>query len=141
MAMGIPVVGTTSAVQGVEGMEGRDYLVANEARDFAESVCRLLRDPESAQELGLRGRRFVEQNYDWEVVFRPLDEVLERCVASHASASRRRSPGPLRDLSAELTVFEGQKPKRPRLASEPSRLLDRRLADHWQCGTPPRPLL
>jgi sugar transferase (PEP-CTERM/EpsH1 system associated) len=93
MAMGIPVVGTTSAVQGVEGMEGRDFLVANEARDFAESVCRLLRDPESAQELGLRGRRFVEQNYDWEVVFRPLDDVLERCAAGRPSPVPETIPG------------------------------------------------
>ena len=91
MAMGIPVVGTTAAVQGVEGTDGRDYLVADDARTFAESVCRLLRDPESAQELGLRGRRFVESTYDWEVVFRPLDDVLERCL----NGRRRSDPAPI----------------------------------------------
>ena len=86
MAMGVPVVGTTAAVQGVEGLSGRDYLVGDDAQRFAEAVCSLLRDPEGARERGMRGRRFVEENYDWEVVFRPLDDLLEKC------ASRRRDP-------------------------------------------------
>jgi len=94
MAMGIPVVGTTSAVQGVEAVDGRDYLVADDARSFAEAVCRLLRDPETAQEQGMRGRRFVEQNYDWEVVFRPLDELLERCLANPSGAAEAAVGGP-----------------------------------------------
>jgi sugar transferase (PEP-CTERM/EpsH1 system associated) len=87
MAMGVPVVGTSAAVQGVDGRAGRDYLVADDAAGFAERVCSLLRDPVVAQENGMRGRRFVEENYDWEVVFRPLDEMLERGVAAHRSGA------------------------------------------------------
>ena len=86
MAMGIPVVGTSAAVQGVDGLAGRDYLVGDDAQEFAEAVCKLFRDPEVAQEQGLRGRRFVESTYDWEVVFKPLDGMLEDC------ASRRPYP-------------------------------------------------
>jgi glycosyltransferase involved in cell wall biosynthesis len=82
MAMGLPVVGTTSATQGVEGENGRDYLVADDANSFAESVCALLRDAARAREIGRDARRFVEDHYDWEVVFRHLDEILERCAAS-----------------------------------------------------------
>lgn len=81
LAMGLPVVGTASATQGVEGQNGRDYWVADEPARFASAVIDLLKSPRQANELGLRGRRFVEQNYDWEVVFRPLDELLARCVA------------------------------------------------------------
>src|SRR5206468_1232172 len=76
MAMGVPVVGTSLATQGVDGVAERDYLVADDAAGLAEAVCRLLREPDAARELGLRGRRFVEANYDWEVVFRPLDALL-----------------------------------------------------------------
>jgi sugar transferase (PEP-CTERM/EpsH1 system associated) len=82
MAMGLPVVGTTSATQGVEGENGRDYWVADEPTRVASAVIDLLKSPREARELGLRGRRFVEQHYDWEVVFRPLDELLARCVAA-----------------------------------------------------------
>jgi sugar transferase (PEP-CTERM/EpsH1 system associated) len=95
LAMGIPVVGTSSAVQGVEGLSGRDYLVGDDAQEFAQGVCSLLRDPESALELGMRGRRFVEETYDWEVVFRPLDGMLERCVSNRLVAAREPIVGSL----------------------------------------------
>ncbi|HVS17622.1 MAG TPA: TIGR03087 family PEP-CTERM/XrtA system glycosyltransferase, partial [Planctomycetota bacterium] len=45
LACGLPVVGTTSATQGVEGEAGRDILVADDAEDFAARVIELLDDP------------------------------------------------------------------------------------------------
>lgn len=78
MAMGLPVVGTRSATQGVDGRHERDYLVAETVEEQVEAVCGLLQDPERARELGRRARAFVEANYDWEVCLRPLDSILER---------------------------------------------------------------
>lgn len=78
LAMGLPVVGTTSATQGVEGTPGRDYVVADDASAFAAAVADLLEDRARADELGRAGRRLVEQRYDWEVVLAPLDELLAR---------------------------------------------------------------
>jgi len=89
MAMGLPIVGTTSATQGVDGVAERDFLVCDDARGFADAVVRLLDAPEPARELGRRARRFVEQNYDWEVVFRPLDELVARLAPRAGAASRR----------------------------------------------------
>jgi sugar transferase (PEP-CTERM/EpsH1 system associated) len=80
MAMGLPVVGTTSATQGVEGRDGRDYRVRDDPAGFAREVAALLRAPDEALALGRAARAFVEQHYDWEVVFRPLDELVERCA-------------------------------------------------------------
>jgi sugar transferase (PEP-CTERM/EpsH1 system associated) len=80
MAMGLPVVGTRSATQGVDGVHGRDYLVAETAEEQVEAVCGLLRDSERARELGRGARAFVEANYDWETCLRPLDTILERLV-------------------------------------------------------------
>jgi sugar transferase (PEP-CTERM/EpsH1 system associated) len=84
MAMGLPVVGTTSATQGVGGEPGRDYVVRDDAEGFAEAVKELLRDPPRAKELGRAARRFVESRYDWEVAFQPLDALLDRCEAQLA---------------------------------------------------------
>lgn len=86
LAMGLPVVGTTCATQGVDGVPERDYLVRDEAETFAKAVVGLLRDPRAATELGRRGRSFVEATYDWEVVFRPLDGIVAECAA----AAKRR---------------------------------------------------
>jgi polysaccharide biosynthesis protein PslH len=88
MALGMPVVGTTCATQGVEGQTERDYLVRDDAESFARAVCELLRRPDEARDLGLRARKFVEANYDWEVVFRPLDDILARCAAERARGPR-----------------------------------------------------
>ena len=77
LAMGLATVGTTSATQGVEGLDGRDYLVHDDVAGQVEAVCGLLRDPTRAGELGLQGRAFVEERYDWEVTLQPLDHILE----------------------------------------------------------------
>jgi sugar transferase (PEP-CTERM/EpsH1 system associated) len=87
MAMGLPVVGTTAATQGVEGQSERDYLVRDDPASFADAVIGLLDEPLKARAIGAGARAFVEANYDWEVVFRPLDDILERCRA--AGAGRR----------------------------------------------------
>jgi len=78
LAMGLPVVGTTSATQGVEGEPGRDFLLANTVEEQVHAIADLLDNPERARAQGRRGRHFVEQSYDWERVFDPLDALLAR---------------------------------------------------------------
>ncbi len=78
MAMGLPVVGTRAATQGVGGEPGRDYLVAESDEEQVEAICGLLRTPERARELGRSARRFVEERFHWEACLRPLDLLLER---------------------------------------------------------------
>ena len=76
MSSGLPVVGTTSATQGVEGQSGRDFLLADSVEDQAAAILGLLSDPAEAQALGQRARRFVEENYDWAETLKPLDGIL-----------------------------------------------------------------
>ncbi len=87
MACGLPVVGTTSATQGVEGQPGRDYLVADDATAFGDAVCSLLDDPTQAQSLGKAARSFVEQNYNWETVFEHLDDIVAKCAAARPTTN------------------------------------------------------
>lgn len=89
LAMGLPVVGTTSATQGIEGEPGRDFLLANSAEEQADAINALLDDPTKTRTLGARGREFVEENYDWEVVLAPLDELVERLTALRAAPRSR----------------------------------------------------
>ena len=85
MAMGLPVVGTQSATQGTDGEPGRDFLLAETADEQVAAILDLLEHPERAAELGRRGRSFVEEHYDWEKVFEPLDGLLEGRGAPAAS--------------------------------------------------------
>lgn len=80
-AMGLPVVGSTPATQGVEwqGHGPAPFVVADGAQATAAAVCAILCAPSTGRELGARARRFVEQRYDWEVCLTELDRILERC--------------------------------------------------------------
>ncbi|MCC7014376.1 MAG: TIGR03087 family PEP-CTERM/XrtA system glycosyltransferase [Planctomycetes bacterium] len=81
LAMGLPVVGTTSATQGVEGQPGRDFLLADSVDEQVAALASLLQDPAEAHRLGRRGRAFVEAHYDWDVALAPLDALLTRFAA------------------------------------------------------------
>jgi sugar transferase (PEP-CTERM/EpsH1 system associated) len=87
LAMGLPVVGTSAATQGVEGEPGRDFLVADDAPAFAARVVELLEHPADARALGERGRAFVERRYDWEAVLAPLEPLLERCAGTRTNSA------------------------------------------------------
>jgi glycosyltransferase involved in cell wall biosynthesis len=78
LAMGLPVVGTRSATQGIEGVAGEHYLVRESARELADAIVGLLADPTEARALGARGRRLVEERYDWEATLAPLDRLCAR---------------------------------------------------------------
>jgi len=78
MAMGLPIVGTSAATRGTEGVPGRHFLVADDVEEQTRAVVELLTERERALELGRAARKFVEERYDWEAVLVPLDELLER---------------------------------------------------------------
>ena len=81
MAAGLPVVGTTSATQGVECQPGRDLVVRDDPVQFASEVAGLLEHPHAAEELGARGRALVEARYDWENTLAPLDAWIDEWLA------------------------------------------------------------
>ncbi|MFT5198492.1 MAG: sugar transferase (PEP-CTERM/EpsH1 system associated) [Planctomycetota bacterium] len=76
LSMGLPVVGSTSATQGVQGKPGEHYWVTDDPAEHARMVIDLIENPDKASELGRVGRKFVEDNYDWEVTLKPLDDII-----------------------------------------------------------------
>jgi len=85
MAMGLPVVGTTGATQGVEGEPGRHFLVADDEDAFHAALKGLLDAPEEARALGARARAFVEERFDWERCLAPLDGLLAEAARAVAT--------------------------------------------------------
>ena len=76
-ARGVPVVTTTTGVEGIEAVDGEHLLVADEPAAFAEAVVRLLRDPELGRRLAANGRRLAEEKYDWRVALPKLEGVYD----------------------------------------------------------------
>ena len=74
-ARGIPVVTTTTGLEGIDARPGQDVLVADTPADFASLVTRLLKDPILQEGLSVSGRRLVEEKYDWQAVLGRLNPI------------------------------------------------------------------
>jgi sugar transferase (PEP-CTERM/EpsH1 system associated) len=76
MAMARPVVATRHAFEGIDAIPGRDLLLADDARAFADAVLALLNDPRSAAEMGNAARACMERGYRWDANLAVLEEVF-----------------------------------------------------------------
>jgi len=65
LATGRAVVTTTAGCEGIDAVDGRHLIVADDPAVFAEHVVRLLGAPEERARLGAAGRRLVEERYGW----------------------------------------------------------------------------
>jgi len=66
LACGMPVLTTTVGAEGIEGVPGRHFLIADSAAELIEGACRLLVDGELCARLGRGGRELAERLYGWE---------------------------------------------------------------------------
>ncbi len=65
MAMGLPVVSTPEACEGIDVTDGVDILLASNPMDFAEAVIQLMTDAAERKRIGDAGRDFVVKNFSW----------------------------------------------------------------------------
>lgn len=80
MAMGLPMVITSTANEGIGAVPDKHVLVADDAEAFAQAVVRLLRDEALRVRLGANARRFIVENWSWEKHFQDLERELESLV-------------------------------------------------------------
>jgi glycosyltransferase involved in cell wall biosynthesis len=80
MALGTPIVSTTIGCQGLEVIDAKHLLIADNETDFSRRVIELLRDPERAQMLAASGRTLVEEKYAWGAIIGGLEPKLEALV-------------------------------------------------------------
>ncbi|MFL6192660.1 MAG: glycosyltransferase [Thermoanaerobaculia bacterium] len=76
-ARGVPVVGTSAAVSGLEVETGREALVADDPAAFARAVARLRSEPGLAQRLVEEGRRALRERHEPARVVADLLSVYE----------------------------------------------------------------
>src|SRR5215469_7103443 len=79
-AIGTPVVSTPLACGDLPVVSGNELLIGRTAVEFAEQVILLLKSATLRSQIALRARRFIEA-YDWEVVTRSMETLLEQAAA------------------------------------------------------------
>jgi glycosyltransferase involved in cell wall biosynthesis len=69
--------------------DGEHLLVADEPQRFAEKVVLLLRDQELRSQIVTRARRFVEEQYDWGVVSRSMEQIMTELAKGTVAGKER----------------------------------------------------
>ena len=80
MSMGLPMVCTSIANEGIGAEKGRHLLIADEPQAFAADVVELFRDQKKSQEIARQARRYVEKYWTWEYHFQALENHLKKLV-------------------------------------------------------------
>ena len=78
MAMGIPVVATPQAFEGIEAKPGRDLILGEDIGKIAEGVIKLIKEVSLRKRLSGNGRAVIEKNYCWTKNLEKLNSILTR---------------------------------------------------------------
>lgn len=78
LSFGLPTVSTTIGAEGIDVVNERDILLADDPHGFADAVVRLLSDTSLRRHLSTNGRKLVEQQYSWQAVGRSLRTYLNQ---------------------------------------------------------------
>jgi glycosyltransferase involved in cell wall biosynthesis len=80
MAMGKAIVSTTLGAEGIEAVPGRDILIEDEPAAFADTVNRLLAQPDLAVRIGQSARHIAVERYAWSSAARALESFYRRIL-------------------------------------------------------------
>lgn len=93
MALGLPVVSSPLALEGLAAQPGRDLLVAERPAAYAEAIERLFRERSLAHALAKAGRAYVERHHSWSGQLAPFVAKVHQLAGGAAGrAEVRRSP-------------------------------------------------
>jgi sugar transferase (PEP-CTERM/EpsH1 system associated) len=90
LAMGVPVVASPAAMNGIDATPGEHLLIANGPHELLQAILRLLDDRRERQRLAAAGRARMLSHHTWERSMQRVDHLLERCRMLHADPSTRR---------------------------------------------------
>jgi polysaccharide biosynthesis protein PslH len=76
LAMGMPIVSTSMALEGIPVSNECEVLVAESPDEFARQIGRLVADEALCSRLSTNGRAFVERHFAWPVIGRQLRAAL-----------------------------------------------------------------
>lgn len=75
MAMGKPIVSSSIGVEGINVISGKNIMVADEPKEFADAVIKLLENRNIRNTMGINARKVVEKDHNWESLAMKIDEI------------------------------------------------------------------
>lgn len=80
MAMGLPMVITSVANEGIQAKAPDHLLIGDTAEAFAACVVTLLQDADQRRRLGAAARTFIQQQWSWDKHFSDLEQLFTALV-------------------------------------------------------------
>ncbi|MFZ5366145.1 MAG: glycosyltransferase family 4 protein [Patescibacteria group bacterium] len=77
MAAGVPVVTTSTGIEGIDAKSGREILVKDKPEEIAKTTSRVLKDQQLYQKMTLAARKLVEEKYNWQKISQKLDKIYQ----------------------------------------------------------------
>lgn len=90
MSMGKAVVSTAVGAEGLPVVDGRDAIIADSPRAFADAVLGLLRDADKRRAIERTARSLVVERYDWSAVAGELEDALRVSAGQKKAAAKAR---------------------------------------------------
>jgi polysaccharide biosynthesis protein PslH len=78
LAIGLPVVTTSIAAEGINSVNGEEVLTANNPKEFATAILQLFHDSGLRNKLSSMGKEMIRKKYSMEVVGRELNELYSK---------------------------------------------------------------
>ncbi len=85
MALGTPTVISPQSAAALEVQGGYDTLIAHSAEEFAACALHLMHNKTLRDALSVRGRRYVEQKHNWQVITEQLVHVYRRTITGETA--------------------------------------------------------
>lgn len=80
MAAGLPVVSTRVGVAGLQLVDGKNVLIADNPEDISEKAVKILKDVDLAKKIGEAGRKHVQKYFDWKSIVRLHEPIYKELV-------------------------------------------------------------
>ncbi len=77
MATGLPVVSTSTGIEGLGAKHGREVLIGETPSDLAYESIRLLTNHALYNSLAEKGRKLVEDKFNWSRIGKSLDHIYQ----------------------------------------------------------------
>ncbi|MEV3841739.1 glycosyltransferase family 4 protein [Aeromonas veronii] len=80
MALGLPVITSSTGLEGLEAMPNKDILVADEPEQYVDQILRVAKDPEFHSQLASSGLSYVVNHHTWESRLSPFVSEFKKLV-------------------------------------------------------------
>jgi sugar transferase (PEP-CTERM/EpsH1 system associated) len=77
MAMKIPCISSELANNAIRATVGESILVANAPQEYADLICKLLENQNSADYIAENAYNFIINNYNWSAINKKLEKIIQ----------------------------------------------------------------